>query len=345
MVRADPEADKAYQREYMRLRRARLREEKMGITEPTKKQDFSVATANIGKPEKTLDLNSKEIQALLKLAEKANKKDADMGDDDKILKYMAKAAEYMPMVQEITKNLFAGFNAAALNAQQARAPVQEQNRLRAPEGWEHMTGLQRLGKKYSSPEWYAAGETYEAMKATGGAQYVTPVNTGYVDPTYRQPPQEPRNLRELRNKYPEPPVVSDTIQNESVENSNTQSKPAFVKKAEEKKQEEPQVDTELINAMREDNNKYIMLAFNYLNVMDMEEFKGYVQNIDTLKPKFQMLNVLLPIQTREMLKKTTSDELVDVFSEKCPEKYKWLKEEKKIPEMKNLFEELKGGLQ
>jgi hypothetical protein len=340
MSRLDPEADKIYQREYMRQRRAKQKQEKMGST---KQEDFTVPTANIGRPEKTLDLNSKEIQALLKLAEKANKKDSDMGDDDKILKYMAKAAEYAPMAQSIIKNLFEGFNAAALNSQNARVQSQpQQNTLRAPDGWEHMSGLQRLGRKYSQPDWYAAGEAYETLKSTGGQMYVTPVNTGYIDPTYRQPPQEPRNLQELKHKYPEPPVVSD-----SMPVTEEPKRPAFAKQKEETPVEEkpPVENVELINAMREDNNKYTMLAFNFLEAMNMDEFKGYVQNIDTLKPKFEMLNLLLPIQTREMLKKTTSEELVEVFKEKCPVKYKWLKEEKKIPELMSLFDELKGGLQ
>lgn len=337
------ERERVYQREYMRQRRAKLKEEKMSSTD-----NFQVPTANIGSPDKTLDLDSKKISRLLKMAEESQKKKSEeMGDDDKFLKYMSKAVEYAPMVQEVVKNLVAGFNTAALNSQQARAQPQ-QNTLRAPDGWEHMSGLQRLGRKYSMPEWYAAGEHYETMKATGGAQYVTPVNTSYVDPNYRQPPQEPRNLRELRNKYPEPPVVNDnsTAQMEDVENSNTQSKPSFVKKIQENKEvTTPDPNVELLNAMREDNTKYINLAFNYLSVMDMKQFIEYVEDIESFKPKFVMLNALLPIQTREMLKLTSSDELVEIFSEKCPDKYKWLKENNKLPEIKSLFEELKVMLQ
>lgn len=357
MPRADPEAYKEYQREYMRKKRALKKEDKMAAK--SKNNDFDVPEAVMGKPEATLDLKSKEVQALLKLAEKANKKDEDLGDDDKILKYMAKAAEYAPMAQEIIKNLFAGFNTAALNAQHAQ-PQQQQNTLRAPEGWEQLSGLQRLNYKYSRPEWFAAGEAYEAAKAAGGATYITPVNTSYVDPTYRQPPQEPRNLQDtrnqeisgharetlasLKNKYPEPPIVSDSPPAEAVEEKK---KPEFVKNRTEEKEEKseaPDVGNPIFNAMTEDNNKYIELAFNWLESLSLEEFKGYVENIEKWKRKITFAKLLLPFQTKEMLKNTSVEEFVGIFKERVKEKYDWLKKEKKLDDLKKLFEELKGGL-
>lgn len=336
MPRVDPDERREYQKEFMRKKRAKEKALKMAG-----KDDFNVSKSVMGKPEKTMDLNSKEVKAVLELAKKAGKKDEDMGGDDKFFKYMEKAVELAPMIAEIGKNLVAGFQSAAMKNQQA-TPQPQQNGLRAPDGWEYMSGLQRLSRKYSQPDWYAAGEAYEMAKASGGAMYVTPVNTSYVDPNYRQPAQssEPRNLRDLSKKYPEPPLASD-----SPKPQEEPKKPAFVKQVEEKKEEKaPDVNMELINAMREDNNKYIELAFNWLDGLSLDEFKSYVSDIDKWKKKITLLKLLLPVYTKEMLKNTSPEEFVEICKEKIKEKYDWLKKAKKLPELKKLFEELRDGL-
>lgn len=343
------EQRQAYQREYMRRYRAKRRAEKGEMKEQPKNANFNVGHVPKHEPEEKLDMNSKEVKALLQLAKKSLKQDEDMGEsgEQKFIKYMEKAVELAPMAQEIVKNLVAGFQSAAFQAQAAQAP--QGTTLRAPEGWEYMSGLQRLSKKYSNPEWYAAGERYETLKATGGAQYITPVNTGYVDPNYRQPSapvnSEPKNLRDLKNKYPEPPLVEDSTPSAPVEHIN--EKPSFVKEAQEKRKEEKpaeNVSPELLNAMREDNNKYIELAFNWMAGLKLEEFKDYVNNVDKWKAKISMAKFLLPTQTKEMLKNTPAEEFIDVFKQRAKDKYDYLRKEKKLKELERLFEEMKEGL-
>lgn len=359
MPRKDPEAYKAYMRDYMK----RKYQEKKGIKQVDKmsEDDFNVTEAVLPQEGKqAIDLNGKAAKALLDTAKKASK-DPDTDEEDPVFKYIEKGMKYLPVIIEA----FKGFNAAAANFQQTQRPAQNQApAIQPPDGWETMTALQRLSKKYSRPEWYAAGERWEEYKASGGASYVTPVNTNYVDPAYNQAVaqrqtqanQEARSLSELKNKYPEPPAVSDAppqMQEAPTQEPPQEQKqePEFIKKAQEKRGEQKdkpktneEAETMLVNAMREDNNKYIEMAFNYLNGLSMEQFKDYVQNIDKLKPKFKMLKMFLPVQTREMLKNTSSAEFVDIFKTKSPDKYKWLKDEKKIPEMKKLFDELKAGL-
>lgn len=340
MPRKDPEARREYQREFMRQKAAKDKALKMGT-----KDDFNVIEAKLGTPEKTLDMNSKEVKTLLELAKKSNKKESDMGEEDKFFKYVEKAAEYLPMIAEVGKNLIAGFQSAAIQNQQ---PQPQQRGPSAPEGWEYMTGLQRLSRKYSQPDWYAAGEAYEMAKTMGSAAFVTPVNTGYVDPNYRQPAQssEPRNLRDLSKKYPEPPIVSDSAPAAEEVEEAPKKKPEFVKQREQEKEEvkAPDPNVELLNAMREDNNKYIELAFNWLDGLSLEEFKGYVENVEKWKKKIVFLKLLLPIQTKEMLKNTATAEFIEICKEKIKDKYDFLKKEKKLPELKKLFEELKEGL-
>lgn len=347
MPRKDPEAYREYMRNYMREKGNRKKTNKEQF-EKMSEDDFNVTQAVLPNKGETLDLNGKAAKTLLETVKKASK-DPDTEEEDPVFKYIEKGMKYAPVIIE----LFKGFSAAAQNFQATQRSAQPQRpSIQPPDGWESMSALTRLNRKYTQPEWYAAGERWEQYKASGGAvqhNYATPINTDYVDPTYNQAiaHRQERNLQELKNKYPEPPLVNDVAP--AQERAPTQ-KPEFVKQAQQKRgeaepDEEKEAQTMIINAMREDNNKYIELAFNFLNSMDMESFKGYVQNIDTLKPKMVLLNSIIPVQTREMLKNTSSDELVDIFKEKCPEKHAWLKEEKKLPQMKKLFEELKETLQ
>lgn len=334
MPRTDPDAYREYMREYTRKKR---REKKMlnQTNEPTQdKDDFNVVEAVIPQGTETIDLNSKQAKEILEKA-KTLTKDPISDEEDPVMKYIEKGMKYLPIIMEA----FKGFNMASqryqANQPQARPSIQP------PAGWESMSGLARLGKKYSDPAWYEAGERWESFKTTGA---VTTTNTGYVDPTYTTPP--PQDLRQLAQKHPEPPLVKDQEPQENFTETEPQRKPEFVKKAEEKReepeQEEPKGDetTMIVNALREDNNKYIELAFNYLASLEMEKFKEYVNKPETFKSKMGLLPILLPFQTKEMIKNTKPEELVEIFKEKVPDKYEWLKEQKKLPELKALFVEL-----
>ena len=338
MPRKDPDAYREYMREYTRKKR---REKKMlQSNEQTKdKDDFNVAEAVIPQGTENIDLNSKQAKELLEKA-KSMTKDPVSEETDPVMKYIEKGMKYLPIIMEA----FKGFNIASRNFQ-SRQPQQTPS-IQPPAGWESMSGLARLGRKYSEPAWYEAGERWESYKATGG---VTSENTGYVDPTYTTPPpQPPQDLKQLAQKHPEPPLVKDETPVQDFTETEPQRKPEFVKKAEEKRGETEEVKgdetTMIINAMREDNNKYIELAFNYLASLEMEKFKGYINKPETFKSKMGLLPIILPFQTKEMIRNTTSDELVQIFEEKVPDKHKWLKENKKLPELKKLFEELKNML-
>ena len=309
--------------------------------EPQDKADFNVATASIPQGTEEIDLKSKTALEILEKVKKGTK-DPISEEEDPVLKYIEKAMKYLPIIMEA----FKGFNMASQNFQASRQP--QRPSIQPPDGWESMSPIQRLGRKYSAPDWYEAGERWESYKETG---QISQINTGYVDPTYNQAVaqrQQAQNLRDLQQRHPEPPLIK---QNEPQQERPPEQEPDFIEKAKQKQgietgQDKPQGEetTMIINALREDNNKYVEMAFNYLAGLEMEQFKEYVKNIDKLKPKFSMLNMLLPFQTKEMIKNTSSEEFVSIFKEKSPDKYKWLQEEKKVPQLKKLFEELKEML-
>ena len=344
MPRKNPEEYNIYMKNYMRERYAK---QKTILGKPKMTgDDFNVtetAISTIG--QKTLDLKGKATTELMSIAKKASK-DNDTGEEDPIFKTIEKLMKYTPIITE----LFKGFSAAAGNfkATQVQPQQKASTTIQPPDGWETMSALKRMNFKYTRPEWFKAGERYDNLKSKNG---ITPLNTDYVDSTYSQPVvhQEAQTLKELARKHPEPPTVSDTKPAEQVEQVE-QKKPEFVKqriKEPETLQKEinfKKPEQELINAMREDNNKYIEMAFNYIKGMQIKDFGYSVNNIESFKPKFAMFQMLLPIQTKEMLRATPSEELILTLKEKCPEHYNWLKDNKKINEMKKVFEELKTGL-
>jgi len=354
LPRKNPEEYKAYMKNYMRERYAKQKAEKTLLGKPKmEKDDFNVtetAISNVGK--ETLDLKGKATTELMAIAKKVSK-DLDTDEEDPVFKTIEKVMKYAPIITE----LFKGFSQAAGNfkATQIQPQQKQVQTMQAPDGWETMTGLQKMNYKYTRPDWYAAGERWDNYKATGGAT-TTPINTNYIDSTYSQPAatQEARTLAELANKHPDLPPANDStpqiVEQEEQPEQVKQKKPEFVKnrvkepEPSQKEKDSQNQESELINAMKQDNNKYIEMAFNYIKGMKIEDFADSVNNIESFKPKFSMLQMLLPVQTKEMLKATPSEELIGILKEKCPDHHKWLKDNKKINEMKKVFEELKAGL-
>lgn len=354
LPRKNPEEYKAYMKNYMRERYAKQKAEKALLGKPKMTEDdFNVTETAINTAgQETLDLKGKATTELMAIAKKASK-DNDTDEEDPIFATIEKVMKYAPIITE----LFKGFSQAAGNFKQTQIQPQQQQRptMQPPEGWETMTSLQKMGRKYSRADWYAAGEKYDDWKATGGAT-TSPINTNYVDATYSQPAanREAQTLAELSRKHPELPQASNspppTVEQEEQVQPEEQAKPEFVKKRvkepepSQKEQDSKDTEQELINAMRQDNNKYIEMAFNYIKGMKIKDFGDSVNNIESFKPKFAMLQMILPVQTKEMLKATPAEELIQTLKEKCPEHHKWLKDNKKINEMEKAFEELKAGL-
>lgn len=323
----------------MKERRRQKRSEKMASQATIAAGDDFDAT----KPE--LQLDSPQVKQMVAKAREITK-DKETGEDDPVFAMLEKGVKYLPLIQQAIK----GFAAAAqMNATQLQPQQEQQQRIQAPRGWEHMSPLQRMAKKYSNPDWYAAGEAYEASVVSGGS-YITPINTQQVERGYTPPPSEPRSLAELSKKHPEPPIASDSAP--AVEKKEV---PEFVKKQQEKGVEveveqseapkEPTETEQVITAMQQDNAKYIDLALNFLNEMSEADFIAAIKDTKALAEKFSKFKMFLPMQTKEMLKNTSGEELVEIFKQKCSEKYKIIQKQKKRTALLKLFDDLKIELE
>ena len=351
----DPKTYKKYMKDYMAdayrrnpkiqigRNRAALKRKKEGVSKMDE-NDFNVAETVIDNSDKPkLDLDGKPVRTLLEAAKKSAK-DPETDEEDPVFRAIEKGMKYIPVIAEI----FKGFNDAAANFKQTQAPPQQKKAtMQPPSGWEAMSGLQRMSKKYSSPEWYAAGERWDQYRESGSVEghTQTSVNTDYVDPSYDQATvhREAKTLAELRDKHPEPPIINDSEPQPQPKKPSGE-RPDFVKDRIPDKEEKINQNVELINAMKEDNNKYVNLAFDFLGSMEKEKFIKSINDIEGLRKKFRMFKGFIPVQTKEMLKATTTVELVSIFKQQCPDKYEILKELKKIDEFKDLFKELKGDL-
>lgn len=270
------------------------------------KQDYN------GTDRPMLDLSQtaelvKETKNLLK---NGSSDQADV-DDDPVLKAIDKYAKYIPLVLQFVQ----GMQGSMQQQQQQRTPA-----FTAPEGWLNMSPMQKLGRKYSQPEWFAAGEAYDLA-----AQGISPrINVNHVDRSYSPPAQ---NLQSLARKYPEPPIVQD------------QPKPEPVKQPDQNSQ-----NSQIINELQQDNAKYIELGANYINGLTDEEFLKHTENIDSLVEKARPLIPIIPIHVKGMIMQTPLNDFESLLKERCKQKYDLLVKENKLSKILNIFDGLKVAI-
>lgn len=363
MPRKNKEEYNEYMRNYMKKKSRAI------AGKPLMDDDYDASSID-GKP--TFDLNSVN-KATGALKEVFAKKGESSTEDDPVLKTIEKYAKYIPLVLQFME----GFKTAAKDSQMFSGQGKTQdNTPKAPAGWLDMGAMEKLRFKYSRPEWYAAGLQYDEYVQTG--QVNPQVNTSYVDASYDdaaarrreqmaqrqriasgQDGTNPQSLRELSKKYPEPPLASDSPPMES--NLNTASQPqqhdqeksslahtedlrtsdGTSKNAEQQTEEKKSEETELVKELQLDNARYIQMGVSYLNSLPMEKFKEHIKNIDGLVAKAKPFVPLIPIQVKSMLQITPATEIEEIVKAQCPEKYEWLKKNKKITKLLELFEKLK----
>lgn len=332
---------------------------------PAFDDDYDAASAAEGKPQ--FDLSS--VNKATGMMKEVFKSDKSQSEDDPILKNIEKYAKYIPLVTEFIK----GFAAAAkdFQGQNLQGGTQNDNKPKAPAGWLEMGAMDKLKYKYTRPDWYNAGLAYDEYVQTG--QMNPQINTSYVDNTYddaaaRRREQmaqrqriasgddgsNPKSLRELSHKYPEAPLASDAppqnyeqpkeTENQKPVQSTDGNKPQDTGSSEEKKDEVQVEESEIVKELQADNAKYIQMGVAYLNGLPMEKFKEHIKNIDGLVAKAKPFVPLIPIQVKGMLQVTPAKEIEEIVKVQCPEKYEWLKKNKKIPKLIELFEKLKAEI-
>jgi len=308
----------------------------------------------------TLELDGDATKQLMTMGKEIFK-DPDTGKPDKIMTYIEQGAKYMPLIMKFAQG-FLG-NMKEFNAQNPQKAEQSQPEMQAPEGWEHVSPMEKLKYKYSRPAWYEAGLAWDNFKQTG---VMNPqINTGYVDPSYSQPrrgqpiqhDQQVNSLSDLSRKHAEPPLIDDQGSPEPVDpvqrhdpkleavikEKQARHSPDKLKKQEEK-QMEPNENEEIVRALQEDNARYIQIALKFLTAMEMKEFQSKINSLDQEVKKIEPFFDLLPIQLREMLKKTPDKELLDIFKGSCSDKYEWCEKNKHLPKISAMFNDLKSKI-
>ena len=317
-----------------------------------------------GTDKPTLDLQGDATKQLMSMGKEIFK-DPETGKPDKIMTYIEQGAKYMPLIMKFAEGFMQ--NMSAFNKQQPQqAQEQAQPEMQAPEGWEHVSPLEKMKYKYSRPAWYEAGQQWDAYKQTGK---INPqINTGYVDPNYQNQPRrgqivhaedQVQSLADLSRKHPEPPLVDQgAVQAvEEVQEPINRHDPkleAVIKekqqrhnpeKVEEKPMEPPKVENdEIVQALQADNAKYIQMALKFLGSMSMKEFQGKINSLDQVVKKIEPFLNFLPIHLREMIKKTPDTELMNIFKDSCADKYVWCEKNKHLPKITAMFNDLKAKI-
>lgn len=328
-----PRKNKEDYNEYMRNYMKKKNRENKG--QPVLDDDFDPSTASVGKP--TLNINKagdlvKQTQELLK-----NKgSDSDV-ETDTVLRAIDKYGKYVPLVMQFLQGLQG--SVSQYNKKDLAPKIQP------PAGWLNSTPMQKLGYKYTRPEWYAAGEAYDAAIESG---YTNPqINASYVDPTYGQP--APQDLRQLSRKYPEPPLVNDSKPLNApapvpVDDKAGNKKPVQSangdQSANAENPETPTEENQIVAELQADNLKYLNLGADFINGLSDEEFTNHLKNIEALVEKSKPFIPLIPIQVKGMIVQTSKKDLEDLFKEKCPEKLKIVEKQKLKKKLLELFEEL-----
>lgn len=336
-----PLKDKEKYNNYMNNYQKNKRKGKKG-TANKMTDDFNVMEQVQSNPTTEMDLETaKKIVA----AAKDKVKDDITGESDPVFGMIEKGMKYLPVIMKAVE----GFSQAAAHYQ-AQQPVQNKNYPTAPgapDGWIGLSPMQRLGYKHSRPDWYAAGEAFEQGKNSGNFnQTQVQQAMNHVDQGYNPPVQHPQQNN--IPTYPEPPLVSESsstpqgiVQSEKDKGTELEIEKISNTETTEQLQKEKE---EIIMSINEDNKRYLDMAFQFLNDMDMEQFKDYVTHIEKFKPKITMLKMFLPVQTKSMLINSSIDELVELFKENTAKKFKWLEKNKKIDDLKKLFEEIQETL-
>jgi hypothetical protein len=314
----NPDEYRKYMNNYMKSRYRK----KNGIPDdpkPKKEIDFEEIKAkaqNLETGTKSASDTTKVITSLAK----------EFGEDtpenkefiSKIEKYISLGEKFLPIALQFIK----GFAERQQELQLHNAnQVQATSRTTAPAGWEGLTPMQRISKKYASDgtisTWYAQGEQYEAEK---NMSVNTPTFQINETPT-QQYQQAPTSLKELSQRHPDPPMLSNQ---EPKQEEPKQEEP---KQEPQKKQEQTNMEKEtqkLVEDLRKDNEVYLKLALDHINKMTTIELKKQIENQTLFNPIIQFKD-FVPTQTKQMILTIDQEYLEKMLKTHCREKFEYLK--------------------
>ncbi|AKB79015.1 hypothetical protein MSHOH_2532 [Methanosarcina horonobensis HB-1 = JCM 15518] len=244
--------------------------------------------------------------------------------------------QYAKIVAPYIQNFTMGFLENYSKFKQQNTKVET---IQPPAGWLEMKPLDRMARKYIDPDWYAAGERYEASK-TGA------VNVNYIDKTYVPPTTMKREtLKDLQNKYPEPPLIEqkseETVSERFKKFKENDEINGNKNEIDKYKNEiiENNGENEVIQMINQDNVKYIQMAIGYLSNMKPVDFCEFVSE-KKYESMLKTYKMFLPIQTKTMLKQTKIEELESIFKQNCPEHFDEIVNEEMEDEFKTFLNEI-----
>ena len=296
-------------------------------------------------------------------------------EEGKLDKTMETILKYGPLVGELVKGFL---GAAKQNQTQNQEPKPSMVNLpQAPPEWLNMSPMERLSKKYTRPDWYAAGEKYEEeMLMIPQPELNNQVSMQGTSQTGTQQPKR-ETLASLARKHPEPPPVRQQSEEEMIleakrleqqeniivpeaktevperkdfsevvkENQERNQALANNKPIEETKEPIKMIpEDEIKTAIQQENDRYVGMAIKYLNELDMDKFKEAVRDPEYILNKLKPLVDFLPTALRGALKTTEKEGIKRLLKGECSEKYKWLEENNKVDNVLDMFETLKKEL-
>ena len=265
-------------------------------------------------------------------------------------------SKYSPIVMKFVE----GF-ATAVKAKQLENArnVTKSNTPQPPIGWLGMTPMQKYGKKYSKPDWYAAGVAYDDAIA-GGAIQAAPVvqqqpqtREDYTnDYTERQKPNYPDaneyfpvvSADNSSSKEQQQDIGSDADDKQEVaEQTEVKTSDASEISKDLRKQEIDAAD-EIKMALQQDNERILKDAVKQLNDMSLGDFRDKVNDVDALMQKYLPMKMFIPLQIKGMIVGTDPEVMFDYLKHGDKEKYDWLVESKNLPILKKKLEFLREEL-
>ena len=247
-------------------------------------------------------------------------------------------SKYSPIVMKFVE----GF-ATAVKAKQLENArnVTKSNTPQPPIGWLGMTPMQKYGKKYSKPDWYAAGVAYDDAIA-GGAIQAAPVVQ-----------QQPQTREDYTNDYterqkPNYPDANEYFPVVSADNSSSKEQQQDIGSDADDKQEDAkqEIDAaeEIKMALQQDNERILKDAVKQLNDMSLGDFQDKVNDVDALMQKYLPMKMFIPLQIKGMIVGTDPEVMFDYLKHGDKEKYDWLVESKNLPILKKKLEFLREEL-
>ena len=247
-------------------------------------------------------------------------------------------SKYSPIVMKFVE----GF-ATAVKAKQLENArnVTKSNTPQPPIGWLGMTPMQKYGKKYSKPDWYAAGVAYDDAIAGGAIQ---------AAPVVQQQPQTREDYANDNTERQKPnlPDANEYFPVVSADNSSSKEQQQDIGSDADDKQEvaEQKVDAaeEIKMALQQDNERILKDAVKQLNDMSLGDFQDKVNDVDALMQKYLPMKMFIPLQIKGMIVGTDPEVMFDYLKHGDKEKYDWLVESKNLPILKKKLEFLREEL-